>query len=132
MKQNTAGFSLVELLITIAVLALLVAIAVPNYRAQVIRSARTEAIDELLRVAQFEQQNFTRNNMFVAPAVNPYNTQNGRYHINTVILAAGQSFTITATPLAGQANDGCGSLGIDNVGRKTSTGGNAADCWAGR
>lgn len=132
MKHKASGFSLVELLITLAVLGLLVAIAVPNYRAQVIRSARTEAIDEILRVSQFQQQNFTRNNMFVAPMVNPYTTQNGRYQINTVIQAAGQAYVITAAPQGGQANDMCGTLGIDNVGRKTSTGGNAADCWAGR
>ncbi|GAB4193347.1 MAG: hypothetical protein Tsb002_23780 [Wenzhouxiangellaceae bacterium] len=126
------GFSLIELLITIAILALLVAIAVPSYRNHAIRGNRTEAIDELLRVAQFEQQTFTRTNQFAAPAVNPYDTQNGRYRINTVIGAGGQTYDITATPLNGQNEDACGTLGIDEVGRKTSTGGNAADCWAGR
>ena len=126
------GFSLVELLITIAILGLLVAIAVPSYRGQAIRGARTEAIDEILRIAQFEQQTFTRTNQYAAPANNPYITQNGRYQIATVINNGGQGYMITAAPQGGQANDPCGTLSLDEVGRKGSTGGNAADCWAGR
>lgn len=126
------GFSLIELLITIAILGLLVAIAVPSYRNQVIRGARTEAIDEILRVAQFEQQNFTRNNTYVLPAVNPYQTQNNRYTITTALTNGGQGYTITAAPMGGQADDACGTLGLDEVGRKTSGGGVPAECWGGR
>lgn len=129
--KKQQGFSLIELLITIAILGLLVAIAVPSYRNQAIRGARTEALDELLRIAQFEQQTFTRTNQFAAPINNPYVTQNGRYQINTIIGAGGQTYTITATPQNGQVDDICGALSIDEVGRKTSTGGNAANCWAG-
>jgi type IV pilus assembly protein PilE len=130
--KKQSGFSLVELLITIAILGILVAIAVPNYRAQVIRGARTEAVDEILKVAQFQQQTFTRTNQFAVPAVNPYTTQNGRYQITTQVNNAGQSYTITAAPQGGQANDPCGSLILDEVGRKTTTAGDAANCWGGR
>jgi type IV pilus assembly protein PilE len=132
MKKKNQGFSLVELLITIAILGLLVAIAVPNYRAQVIRGARTEAIDELLKVAQFEQRSFTLNNQFVAPANNPYTTTSGRYTITTNITNGGQGYTISAAPQGGQADDICGTMMLDEVGRKTTTLGDAANCWGGR
>ncbi|MCG8464624.1 MAG: hypothetical protein MI750_07205 [Xanthomonadales bacterium] len=108
------------------------AIAVPNYRAQVIRGARTEAVDEILKIAQFEQQSFTRNNQFAAPAINPYTTASGRYTITTNITNAGQGYTITAAPQGGQADDVCGSMMIDEVGRKTTTSGDARNCWGGR
>ena len=80
---TTSGFTLIELVVAIAILAIIVAIAVPSYTSQVLRSNRTEAIDELLRQAGFQQATYTRTNAFDAPATNPYTINSGRYTINT-------------------------------------------------
>ncbi len=132
-KQQTAkqqtGFTLIELIITIAVLTIIVAIAVPAYTNQVIRSNRTEAIDELLRQASFQQSQFTQNNQFSAVA--NYVSASGRYRITTVVGAGGQQYALTATPLGNQVRDACGVLTLTSIGRRTA-GGNDQNCWAGR
>jgi len=131
MSEQARGFTLIELVVAIAILAIIVAIAVPSYTNQVLRSNRTEAIDELLRQAGFQQATYTRTNQFAAPATNPFNINSGRYTINTVIAAGGQTYTIRATPQGAQVNDDCGWLQINQLGQKTAEG-NAQNCWAGR
>jgi len=126
------GFTLIELVVAIAILALLVAIAVPSYTSQVLRSNRTEAIDELLRQAGFQQATYTRTNQFAAPATNPYTINSGRYTINTQITNAGQGYIITAAPQNAQVNDTCGDLIINQLGQKTVSAGDPQRCWNGQ
>ncbi len=128
-RKQQSGFTMIELVITIAVLAIIVAIAVPAYTNQVIRSNRTEAIDELLRQASFQQSQFTRNNQFTAVA--NYVTDTGRYQVSTAVAAGGQAYIISATPLARQVDDVCGVLSLNSIGRRTA-GGDDLNCWAGR
>lgn len=129
LKHRSAAFTLIELVVAIAILAIIVAIAVPSYTNQVLRSNRTEAIDELLRQAGFQQATYTRTNAFVA--VGNYQTPNQTYRIRTFIEDAGQSYRLRAIPINGQAADSCGWIQLDHLGRKTSAGNNQR-CWAGR
>jgi len=129
LKHRTAAFTLIELVVAIAILAIIVAIAVPSYTNQVLRSNRTEGIDELLRQAGFQQATYTRTNAFVAVA--NYQTPNRTYRIRTFIEDAGQSYRLRAIPINGQVDDSCGWLQLDHLGRKTSAGDNQR-CWAGR
>jgi len=131
MSKQACGFTLIELVVAIAILAIIVAIAVPSYTSQVLRSNRTEAIDELLRQAGRQQATFTRTNQFDLPATNPYVINSGRYSINTTLTGGGQGYTITATPQGAQVNDDCGALTINQLGQKTAAG-NDENCWAGR
>lgn len=125
---TTSGFTLIELVVAIAILAIIVAIAVPSYTSQVLRSNRTEAIDELLRQAGFQQATYTRTNGFIDVA--DYTTNGGRYSIVTDVPDA-QTYTITANPQGAQLNDDCGALIINQLGQKTAAG-NDQNCWAGR
>ncbi len=129
--HSSQGFTLIELVVAIAILAIIVAIAVPSYTSQVLRSNRTEAIDELLRQAGRQQATYTRTNAFDEPATNPYIINSGRYSINTVLLNAGQGYQVTATPQGAQTNDDCGALTINHLGQKTAAG-DDQNCWAGR
>lgn len=131
LSRQNRGFTLTEIMITIALIAVITSIAVPSYRDQTIRANRTEAVDELLRQAAFQQREYTLNSRYTA--VDNYRTANGYYRIRTLIDDDGQGFRIRAIPrqAQGQREDGCGRLEINNIGQRTARTGDNAQCWSG-
>jgi type IV pilus assembly protein PilE len=129
-----AGFTLLELMITVVVLALLVTLALPGYRAYVIRANRSEGIEALMGAAVCQERIFTRSNAYDANQCGVL-TVNGRYNITVATQNSNQEFTLTATPQGAQASDSCGTLSVDQTGARLangSGGATAAACWAGR
>lgn len=134
--ERSKGFSLIELMITVAVIGILAAIAYPSYQDQVRQSRRADAQSALMDIATRQQQRLldTRSyatsvsalNMTVPPQV-------ASYYAITVSAPASTppSFTATATPQGEQAKDKCGTLGIDNTGAKTAVKSGSAQtgCW---
>ncbi|QDF97534.1 pilus assembly protein [Azoarcus sp. DD4] len=121
-----AGFSLIELMIVVAVIGILAAIAYPNYQEYVVKTNRTAAKSFLMEVAQRQQQylldareyaaDLTTLGMTVPADVSRY------YTVSITGVAAGDSppdFVAQAVPIAGstQANDG--NLTVDETGAKT-------------
>ena len=126
--ESNRGFTLTELMVAIAVLAIVMAIAIPVYRDQALRGNRTEAIDELMRQAAFQERQFSLNNAYNAVAT--YTTDSGNYQIVTTVPGDG-TFTVRANPQGAQTDDDCGWLQINNVGRRIAQGDNGP-CWAGQ
>jgi type IV pilus assembly protein PilE len=151
-RPRQAGFTLTELMVTITIGAILLAIAVPSYNGQIRKSRRTEARTALLDLATREERFFSLNNAYTnsskdlgySPVDTPVSNQDvgSSYYQITVPAptAAGvgtaASFTATATPVAGksQANDAdCASLSVDSTGKQSSVDASANDttatCW---
>jgi len=124
------GFTMLELIIAMAVLAIIIAIAVPSYRSQGLRANRTEAMDELLRQVAFQQRQFTANNQFVDTP--NFLTDSGSYQIRINVGDDNQTYTMSAVPQDSQTDDSCGTMRITSLGRKIATGGNNQRCWAGQ
>jgi len=132
--STQSGFTLIEVMIVVVVIAILAAIAVPNYTRYVQRGYRAQAMASLLQDANWMQQQFTINNAY--PATTAALPQNGnpKYNITINASAAG-TFTLWATPVT---NDKCGTFTLTNTGQRgvggdsTSPAATAADCWAGR
>lgn len=130
MKRHPRGFTLIELMITVAVVAILTALALPSYREYLRKSRRAEAQAFLLAVAAREQQFLVDTRAYASlTTVNlamPSNVA-AAYDI-AVVPSDGPppTFTITATPKSDQASEPCGTLGIDQTGAKTATG---SGCW---
>lgn len=130
------GFTLMELMIVVAVVAILAAIAYPSYQEQIRKSRRAQAKADLVEYAGLAERFHTTNNTyfgFTLPStVSPREAgATARYNLTpNAAFDSVNTFTITATPTAGQDADKCGTLSISQSGVKTENGSAAlADCW---
>ena len=146
--RRVAGFTLIELMVTLVVAAILISIAVPAYQTQVRKSRRTEARNAVMDLAAREERYYSVNNAYTNVALElGYGTDNavitGRpigsgYYTVSVKLIAPQpaatppiraGFTITATAVGTQLKDTpCQTFAVDDVGTQTSTP-SATECW---
>jgi len=137
MRTDNRGFTLIELMITVAIVAILAAIAYPSYRNQVMRSNRTDAKVALMQSAQDLEKCYTQyasyNNANCA-AKRIYPSSNGYYTIDASTNVSAQTYSLAATPIGTQANDtACASFGFDNTNNKSAKNNLLADntttCW---
>ena len=125
--RASRGFTLIELMIAVAVVAILAMIAIPTYTAQMVKGRRSSAEAVLLDIAQRQQQ-YLLDSRAYAPNVAalgttiPANVQ--AFYTVTTAPGAGlpPTFTATATPLPGTAQAGDAILIIDSTGAKTPVG----------
>ena len=127
------GFTLAELMITVAIVAVLAAFALPTYRDHVRTSRRTEAQAYLMAIASRQQQFLmdTRGYAGALTAINIPTPANVSAAYDLTLTAAGgppPTFSITATPKVGsdQVRERCGVLAIDQTGAKTAA---LSRCW---
>ena len=146
-RNGQRGFTLIELMIAVAIIGILLRLALPAYQNSVMKSRRADAKTALLDLAQREERYLATTNQYTtsAPALGyagtatvtaaaPMTIQNGSASFYTLEVATSSStaFTATARPTGPQlAKDTqCGNFVIDNTGRQTISGtGNATDCW---
>src|SRR5688572_15049043 len=142
MNANSSGFTLIELMIVVAVLAIIVVIAYPSYDAFVTRTRRAEAKRELLALATAQERYFTNCNAYAAAldgsqanctglggGAATRTTENGYYLMS--LAGGGGSYTLTATAQGPQARDTvCGNFTLTDTGAKTVSGtGTVEACW---
>lgn len=132
---RAGGFTLIELMVVVAVVAILASIALPSYQEQVRKSRRGQAKVDLVELAQVLERRHTVNNSYAGAL--PFSTSpregsaTTHYNITPGTIAAGaQAFQLTATPVGGQAKDRCGTLTLSHTGAKARTGSAPMEeCW---
>ena len=136
--RRNSGFTLIELMIVVAIVGILSAVAYPSYTEYIRRGSRSEATAALLEAQQFMERYYGANNRYSTaangnPAL-PARLQNipassTRYTLS--VAATVNSYTLTATPLGSMLADKCGSLTITNTGVKgrSATAPTVAECW---
>ena len=134
------GFTLVELMITVAIVAILATIATESYTSQVQKSRRTDARSAILDLAGREEKLFSATNAYSALASDlgyaavgtpwPINVGSNYYSVSVTAPTA-TTYVITATAINSQAADSqCLTLFVDQTGLQSSTGSApATTCW---
>lgn len=142
MKKNS-GFTLIELMIAVAIVGILVRIALPSYTNYVLRSHRVEAINGLLDVASRQARFYTIGNAYTTSMTTlgyptdpyPVSSSTNRYYDISVASApaatasAPATFTVQAVPYGSQANDACGTFTYTDLGVKGVSGSTVSKCW---
>ncbi len=154
-RRDSRGFSLIELVITMVIAAILASIAVPAYNSYILKSHRTEAKTALLDMASMEERYFTTQSAYSTNPTDlgytawPIVVGSGYYQILQAALVvtpataptAGNpagtpaTFAITATPVPGNMQNedtACQSFTVNSIGTKRATGSDPnanTDCW---
>ena len=132
-RRRLRGFTLIELLVTVAIVGILAAIAYPSYRESVAKGARAQAAAELMQAHQWMERFFTENfryntnragtavdaaSQFPASFSTSPRPGEGAAKYTIAVVANAQDYVITATRTGSMANDPCGNLTINQLGRK--------------
>lgn len=127
--KKSQGFTLIELMIVVAIVGILAAIAMPNYQRHVIRASREAAQTELMQMAAVQERIYLNSSTYTAAAITAaYTGQSAgglgvtgtsldrKYNYGCVCNA--QDFVITATPVAGTPQAADGNLSISSTGQR--------------
>jgi len=133
-NDKQCGFTLLELLITLAIVGTLIAISVPVYQYYVIKTHRAQAAVALMDIASALERYHAIHHTYVGATLadleanHPVQSEYYRLDING---ATENAYGLSAIPLGKQAEDKmCGTLSINQSGEKNISGlGNIKDCW---
>ncbi len=135
-KNSNKGFTLIELMIVVAIVGILAAVAYPAYDRYVRDARRADARTNLLELAQFMERYYTINARYTdssaaAPSL-PFDEApkdgSDKFYDLSLSNVTATTYTLTASPKGAMSGDTCGDLTLEHTGVK-GAGGSIDDCW---
>jgi len=135
--RTARGFTLIELMVVVSIIALLFFVALPSYQSSMLRAHRSDAQSILMDISAREEKFVAQNNTYTteisaATGLNlgSVNSKNGYYSLAVSACGGGtiaSCYLITATATGGQVNDtDCTTITLSSAGVKS---GSTANCW---
>lgn len=137
---GASGFTIIELMIAVAIVGIIAAIAVPSYQESVRKGRRGQAKADLVEAAQIAERFRTINRTYTGLSAGSASTdeiiaqspKTGTADYTIAVSNTGQdTFTVTATPTGRQVGDRCGVLRINQLGEKKHSTGDDGQCQFG-
>lgn len=122
-RKVERGFSLIELMVAVAIAAIIAVVAIPSYKSHVAKGNRATAQAFMLDIENREKQYMldarSYTNSLSTLGLNAPADVSKNYTITITVVATPPSFTITASPITGSAQAGDGDLTLTSAGAKT-------------
>ena len=126
MKKNNKGFTLIELMIVVAIIGILAAVGYPSYVGHVKKGNRADGIDSLLALSGRMEEFYMNNDTYVNATVASNTSSDGLYTMS-ITNSTAYAYTIQAAPVQGDSD--CGNLTLNSLGVKGTSTGTVSDCW---
>ena len=139
--RQIKGFTLIEMMITVAIVAIIAIIALPSFRGQILKSHRTDAKVALSETAQTLERCYTEFNSYLynattapgCPRTTDLAGKSEYYNFTVAVAASGLTYTLTATAKGGQLDDkNCKTFTLKETGEEGSTNSSntaSSKCW---
>lgn len=134
-RRRTHGFTLIEMMVTVAIVGILAAVGYPSYLEHLAKGRRADGRAALVDLAQRMERYYTERSTYATATLGnsgiyPSTSPQGYYTLSITAKSA-TAFSIEATPTGSQLHDACGSLGYNQAGDKSTSGGTlpTSACW---
>lgn len=133
-NKPSTGFTLIELMITVAIIAIISAIAYPSYQEQVRETRRANAKADLLELVSFMERYYGENFTYSGanlPFTNSPKQGNSFYNLSFVAAPSASAYELQAVPTGGQGDDRCGIMTTDQNNKREAKkdGVIISNCW---
>ena len=135
MQPRQSGFTLIELVIAVAIVGILASFAISTYQSSVLKARRTDAKVTLTTLAQKQERHYTQNMEYADTlATLGAGTTSDEGYYTLALTGSATTFTLTATATGAQVKDTvCTSLSITHTGAESAVNDSGADtsstCW---
>ncbi|MDR3353309.1 MAG: type IV pilin protein [Zoogloeaceae bacterium] len=131
--HKQTGFTLIELMVVVSIIAVLGALAIPSYKQYLLRTRRTDCENTLMAAATLMERKHSVLNKYSStgltlPTKCPAEGSKAFYDV-TLNPLTDSTFTFKAVPTGSQTADKCGTLSLTHTGAKGATTGSVSNCW---